>query len=145
MPLGMHADYVQCTQVPIALKHVHLRPAVARSSAALLHLCLQLQPAPSTVTISVRFRKAFMAVWEHMGDAHRGIDIAPGLLIKGAAVGSPALWRALNGCQRLSSMQTLLSEAYTIKAVMNSPVCLAGLVLRAAVCTLKLPVMQPAI
>lgn len=76
-------------QEAVEVRHVHLRPAILRSHPGLLHICLKLPQGPSVLAISIRFRKAFMAAWEHKGDAHRGIDIPPGLLAKHSVVRQP--------------------------------------------------------
>ena len=75
-----HAMLELRVQVPVNVSHVHLRPGQARAAPALLHLCLSLPPA-SAATISLGFRRAFLAVWEQAADAHRGVDVPAAVMM----------------------------------------------------------------
>ena len=57
-----------------------LQTAEPRSQAALVELCLQVPAQACSLQLSVSFRKAFLSVFEHPPDAHRGFDIPAALM-----------------------------------------------------------------
>ena len=84
--LSSHAGHpLLCCLQGVRVEHVRLKPAKAHASPALLHMCLSLQPDSHTV-VSVRFQRVFMAVWEQPADAHRGVDVPGGLLVRHSQV-----------------------------------------------------------
>ena len=58
----------------VLLAH-HLQPAEGPGTTALLELCLQLPAATSAAFLTIDFQKAFLTVFDHPPDAHRGFDI----------------------------------------------------------------------
>ncbi len=57
-----------------------LQAAEPRSQAALMELCLQVPARACSLQLTVSFRKAFLSVFEHPPDAHRGFDIPAALV-----------------------------------------------------------------
>ncbi|KAL0032283.1 hypothetical protein WJX79_002357 [Trebouxia sp. C0005] len=62
----------------VLLAH-HLQPAEGPGTIALLELCLRLPAAASTALLTIDFQKAFLTVFEHPPDAHRGFDVPAAL------------------------------------------------------------------
>ena len=58
----------------VLLAH-HLQPAEGPGTIALLELCLRLPAATSTALLTIDFQKAFLTVFDHPPDAHRGFDV----------------------------------------------------------------------
>lgn len=57
----------------------HLEPAEGPGTTALLELCLKLPAATNAASLTIDFQKAFLTVFDHPPDAHRGFDIPAAL------------------------------------------------------------------
>ena len=62
-----------------ALMAHHLEPAEGLGTTALLELCLKLPAATNAASLTIDFQKAFLTVFDHPPDAHRGFDIPAAL------------------------------------------------------------------
>ena len=62
----------------VLLAH-HLQPAEGPGTIALLELCLRLPAATATALLTIEFQKAFLTVFDHPPDAHRGFDVPAAL------------------------------------------------------------------
>ncbi|DBA96687.1 hypothetical protein WJX77_007388 [Trebouxia sp. C0004] len=62
----------------VLLAH-HLQPAEGPGTIALLELCLRLPAATSMALLTIDFQKAFLTVFDHPPDAHRGFDVPAAL------------------------------------------------------------------
>ncbi len=62
----------------VLLAH-HLQPAEGPGTIALLELCLRLPAATATALLTIDFQKAFLTVFDHPPDAHRGFDVPAAL------------------------------------------------------------------
>ncbi|KAL0049666.1 hypothetical protein WJX82_007177 [Trebouxia sp. C0006] len=62
----------------VLLAH-HLQPAEGPGTIALLELCLRLPAATATGLLTIDFQKAFLTVFDHPPDAHRGFDVPAAL------------------------------------------------------------------
>ena len=62
----------------VLLAH-HLEPAEGPGTTALLELCLRMPIGTSTASLTIDFQKAFLTVFDHPPDAHRGFDIPAAL------------------------------------------------------------------
>ena len=63
----------------VLLAH-HLEPAEGPGTTGLIELCLSLPAATTSALIRIDFQKAFLTVFDHPPDAHRGFDIPAALL-----------------------------------------------------------------
>lgn len=87
MPWGAYhtclAPVLTCMQVvfldDVLLAH-HLEPAEGPGTTGLIELCLSLPATTTSALIRIDFQKAFLTVFDHPPDAHRGFDIPAALL-----------------------------------------------------------------
>lgn len=74
----------KCTTQVVFLDDVllahHLEPAEGPGTTGLIELCLSLPAATTSALIRIEFQKAFLTVFDHPPDAHRGFDIPAALL-----------------------------------------------------------------
>lgn len=63
----------------VLLAH-HLEPAEGPGTTGLIELCLSLPATTSSAVLRISFQKAFLTVFDHPPDAHRGFDIPAALL-----------------------------------------------------------------
>ena len=63
----------------VLLAH-HLEPAEGPSTIGLIELCFSLPATASSAVLRISFQKAFLTVFDHPPDAHRGFDIPAALL-----------------------------------------------------------------
>ena len=63
----------------VLLAH-HLEPAEGPGTIGLIELCFSLPATASSAVLRVNFQKAFLTVFDHPPDAHRGFDIPAALL-----------------------------------------------------------------
>ena len=71
---------MQDTRLDDVLIAHHLEPAEGPGTTALLELCLHLPAATAAASLTIDFQKAFLTVFDHPPDAHRGFDIPAALL-----------------------------------------------------------------
>ena len=73
-----------CTTQVVFLDDVlvahHLEPAEGPGTTGVIELCLSLPAATTSALIRIDFQKAFLTVFDHPPDAHRGFDIPAALL-----------------------------------------------------------------
>lgn len=63
----------------VLLAH-HLEPAEGPGTTGLIELCLSLPATTTSALLRIDFQKAFLTVFDHPPDAHRGFDIPAALL-----------------------------------------------------------------
>lgn len=63
----------------VLLTH-HLEPAEGPGTTGVIELCLSLPAATTSALIRIDFQKAFLTVFDHPPDAHRGFDVPAALL-----------------------------------------------------------------
>lgn len=63
----------------VLLAH-HLEPAEGPGTIGVIELCLSLPAATTSALIRIDFQKAFLTVFDHPPDAHRGFDVPAALL-----------------------------------------------------------------
>ena len=63
----------------VLLAH-HLEPAEGPGTTGLIELCLSLPRLTASALLAIDFQKAFLTVFDHPPDAHRGFDIPAAVL-----------------------------------------------------------------
>lgn len=63
------------------LLNLSYSPSIARKRPFRLEALLRVPPS-STLTLEMRYDKAFLRYEEHPPDAHRGFDVAPAVLLQ---------------------------------------------------------------
>lgn len=58
----------------------HLEPAEGPGTTGLFELCVGLPTLTASVLLTIDFQKAFLTVFDHPPDAHRGFDIPAAVL-----------------------------------------------------------------
>lgn len=63
----------------VLLAH-HLEPAEGPDTMGLIELCFSLPATTTSAVLRISFQKAFLTVFDHPPDAHRGFDVPAALL-----------------------------------------------------------------
>ena len=84
VPVQMALHQQRCTLQEVHLDDVllthHVEPAEGPGTTGLLELCFSLPAAAASAQLTIDFQKAFLTVFDHPPDAHRGFDIPAALL-----------------------------------------------------------------
>ena len=80
MPDIKHRCTLQVVHLDAVLLTHHLEPAEGPGTTGVIELCLSLPAATTSALIRIDFQKAFLTVFDHPPDAHRGFDVPAALL-----------------------------------------------------------------